>query len=86
MARPPGRATTLYMGSLSDRVVQWLRENPEEELTATDISVKFAYRRGSVHLRMQPALRLGLVEWVGDKRPHRYRLPHRSQSLHSCSN
>ena len=35
-------------GSLADKVLRFLRENPEEELTRSDVSVKFGVMVSSV--------------------------------------
>lgn len=61
-------------GCLSDRVTTWLRRHPDATLTARQISEQFSYKRGSVHERMRSALQAELVQFVGDKRPHVYRL------------
>jgi len=65
---------TIHDGSLADRVVNHLRRHPEAKLTACEIASLFSYRRNKVHERMRPALKEGLAELAGDKRPHVYQL------------
>lgn len=63
-------------GSLTDRLITHLRRHPGLELTGRQIAEQFSYKRGAVYARVAVAVRAGLVEWIGGKRPHRIRLAH----------
>ena len=63
---------TLYNGSIADRVVQWFRQHPSEELTARDIAIKFNYHRNVVYQRLAVAVREGYLT-RSTKRPVVYR-------------
>lgn len=73
--------TTLYAGSLAERVVDWFERNPDEELTAHDIAVKFSYRRNRVHERLMVAVREGYLT-RSTKRPAIYRRGAKSNEHH----
>ena len=64
--------TTLYAGSLAERVVDWFERNPGEELTARDIAIKFNYHRNVVYQRLAVAVREGYLT-RSTKRPVVYR-------------
>ena len=63
-------------GSLAHRVIQWCTVHPYEELTASDIAVKFEVSRPeNVHSQLAAAVRVGLLERVTSILPHVYRAP-----------
>lgn len=51
-------------GSLADRVLDYFRQAPEEELTQADIAHKFDVSRGSISACMETALSKGAVAYV----------------------
>jgi hypothetical protein len=62
--------------STAARVIAWLRENPEEELTGADVSAKFTVEVHSVFYSLKPACEAGLlVKLRNDKNQVVYRLP-----------
>jgi hypothetical protein len=52
------------MGSLAERVLDYFRQSPDEELTQGDIAAKFEVSRGSVTACMETALNKGAVTYV----------------------
>lgn len=65
----------LIPGSLAQRVVDWFRENPLEELTAGDIAIKFGVAvPGGVCSQLAGAVRAGLLVRA-TQRPAIFRLP-----------
>ena len=74
---PRKRPLHLRPGSLVGRVLNWLEANPDEELTASDIAVKFGVLRMSVCGQLRGAVRAGWLERTSD-RPSVFRLPRRA--------
>lgn len=63
-------------GSTASRVIAWLRENPEEELTGADVATKFSVEANSVFYSLKPACEAGyLVKLRNDEKQVVYRLP-----------
>lgn len=74
---PRKRSLHLRPGSLAAQVMAWLEANPEEELTAADIAVKFNTVRMSVCGQLRAAVSAGWLERTND-RPSLFRLPRRA--------
>lgn len=51
-------------GSLAERVIEWFRKNPEEELSRPDIALKFELSQSSVQACLQTAVDNGELIWV----------------------
>lgn len=63
-------------GSLSDRVLDYFRQQPQEELTSADIAAKFEVSRGSVMASLQTAVANGALEYTRNTElEFVYRLP-----------
>lgn len=54
-------AKALISGSVASRLVEFFRDNPDEELTAADVCVKFGAPETDVFDLIEPALALRLV-------------------------
>ena len=67
-------APGLRDGSLADQVVTWLRQHPDEELTAKDVAIKFAVvKHSGVCKQLAGAVRRGHLLRTG-AHPAVYRL------------
>jgi hypothetical protein len=53
-------------GSVADRVIRFLADNPDEVLSAADIAVKFDATRNNVHTLMALAVTAGMVTRTED--------------------
>lgn len=51
-------------GSLEERVIEWLRKNPDEELQRSDVASKFNVAQTSVAAGLANAVARGELEWV----------------------
>lgn len=51
-------------GTLADRVLEWFRKNPEEELSRADVSMKFEVPQSSVQACLQAAVDAGELVWT----------------------
>lgn len=71
-------------GSLADKVLRFLRENPEEELTRSDVSVKFGVMVSSVGGCLFHTVHQNhLVQTRNDKGQLVYRLPDLFTNTHT---
>lgn len=69
-------------GSLSDRVLAYFRQQPDEELTSADIASKFEVSRGSVMASLQTAVSNGALEYTRNTElEFMYRLPSGAAAL-----
>lgn len=51
-------------GSLAERVIEWFRKNPDEELSRADVAMKFEVSQSSVQACLQTAVDNGELIWV----------------------
>ena len=53
-------------GSVADRTIDFLRDNPQETLSSHEIAVKFDCTRGGVHTLMRQAVEAGVLSRAPD--------------------
>lgn len=62
-------------GSLAERLLEFFRRNPDEELSRADIALKFDVLVTSVHTGLATALDHGQLQWIKRGNSGVYRLP-----------
>ena len=63
-------------GSLPDRVLDYFRQCPDEELSQADVAAKFDVSRGSVGTCLKPTVEAGLLVYArNDDLEHVYTIP-----------
>lgn len=61
-------------GTLADRVMEWFRANPDEELTREDVALKFEVPQSRVPVELALSVQQGRLQWMSGHPHGFYRL------------